>query len=340
MSLFFRPAFIPKILLALLLPLASAAQETLRVGYLPNIAHGQALVGRATGRFEQGLGANVRIEWKAFNAGPAEIEALFAKAVDLIYIGPSPAINGYVRSRGEALRVVAGAASGGAALVVRSAANIHKPEDLHGKRLASPQFGNTQDLALRAWLRDNNLKTSDKGGDVQVTPLANADQLTLFQKNQLDAAWAPEPWATRLIHEGGAQLFLDERSLWPGHRFTTAVVAVRTEFLKQHPDLVREWLEIHVELTQWIGQNKKQAINLVNQQIEKDTGKALPVNVLEEAFQRVEVTYDPIRSSLLLAGQRAYEQGFLGREKPDLSGIYSLELLDEVLREKKLKAIQ
>jgi NitT/TauT family transport system substrate-binding protein len=322
-----------------LLTLTSQAQVTVRAGYFPNITHAQALVGRANGHFEQALGPGAKVEWKTFNAGPSAIEALFAGAVDLIYVGPNPTITGYIRSQGQALRVVAGSASGGTALVVRSAANIHKPEDFHGKKVASPQLGNTQDVALRAWLLQNNLKPTDKGGDVQVIPLANPDQLTLFQKGQLDASWAPEPWATRLIQEGGAQLFLDERSLWPNRRFVIAEIVVRTDFLKQHPELVKKWLTAHVDLTQWISKNAPQAKTILNQQIQKDTGRALPPKVLDEAFSRVEVTYDPIRSSLLISAERAYHAGFL-KQKPELSNLYSLDLLNEVLRERKLPTVQ
>jgi NitT/TauT family transport system substrate-binding protein len=322
-----------------LLASVSQAQVTVRAGYFPNITHAQALVGRANGRFEQELGPGAKVEWKTFNAGPSAIEALFAGAVDLIYIGPNPAITGYIRSQGQALRVVAGAASGGAALVVRTGANIHKPEDFRGKKVASPQLGNTQDVALRAWLSQNNLKPTDKGGDVQVIPLANPDQLTLFQKGQLDASWAPEPWATRLIQEGGARLFLDERSLWPNHRFVITEIVVRTDFLKQHPDMVKRWLFAHVELTQWISKNTEQAKSILNQQIAKDTGRALPQKVLDEAFGRLEVTYDPIRSSLLVSADRAYAAGFL-RQKPELSNLYSLDLLNEVLREKELATVR
>ena len=173
------------------------------MGYFPNITHAQALVGRANGQFEKALGPGVQIEWKAFNAGPSAIEALFANAIDLTYVGPNPTVTGYVRSQGEAVRVIAGAASGGASLVVRQGAGIQKASDFHGKKVATPQQGNTQDVALRSWLRANGLKPREKGGDVQVLPITNADQFTLFLKGQLDAAWAPEPWAARLVHEGG-----------------------------------------------------------------------------------------------------------------------------------------
>ena len=177
---------------------------------------------------------------------------LFAGAIDMTYVGPNPAINGYVRSNGEALRVVAGAASGGASLIVRNDSGINKPEDFHGKRVASPQFGNTQDVALRNWLKNHGMKTNDKGGDVQIVPMANPDQLTLFLKKDLDAAWAPEPWATRLIHEGNGRLFLDERTLWPNGQFVIGLLVVNTKFLKAHPDLVKNWIRANVDLTDWI----------------------------------------------------------------------------------------
>jgi NitT/TauT family transport system substrate-binding protein len=235
---------------------------------------------------------------------------------------------------------VAGATSGGAALVVRDDSGIQKPEDFHGKRVASPQMGNTQDVALRAWLISHGMKSADKGGDVNVIPLANPDQLTLFLKKDLDAAWAPEPWATRLIQEGHGRLFLDERSLWPNGDFITAHLIVRTEFLKQHPDLVKNWIRAHVELTEWINSHLPDAKKLLNQQIAKETGKALPDAVLEESFGRMHATYDPLRGSLMNAAKSAFDAGFLGRQMPDLSSLYDLTLLNQVLSEKGKKAIQ
>ena len=316
------------------------AQTVIHVGAFPNITHPQAMVGKANGFFEKAMGPKVQIDWKSFNAGPSAIEALFAGAIDMTYIGPNPAISGYVRSNGEALRIVAGATSGGAALVVRNDSGIQKAEDFHGKKVASPQMGNTQDVALRAWLKANGMKTTDKGGDVQVIPLANPDQLTLFVKKELDAAWAPEPWATRLIKDGNGRLFLDERTLWPNGQFITAHLIVRTQFLKEHPDLVKNWIRAHVELTEWIGGHLPEAKKLLNQQIQKETGKALPDAVLEEAFGRLQVTYDPLRASLMNAAKSAFEAGFLGREMPDLSSLYDLTLLNQVLAEKGKKAIQ
>ena len=298
------------------------------------------MVGKANGFFEKALGPGVKIEWKTFNAGPAAIEALFAGAIDMTYVGPNPAIQGYVRSNGEALRIVAGATSGGAALVVRRDSGIQKPEDFHGKKVASPQQGNTQDVALRAWLIAHGMKTVDKGGDVQVLPMANPDQLTLFQKRELDAAWAPEPWATRLIEEGNGRLFLDERELWPHGQFITCQLIASTKFLKDHPELVKNWIRAHVELTDWIVGRQADAKTALNHQIQTETGKALPPAELDEAFGRLQVTYDPLRVSLLTAAKSAFEAGFLGRQMPDLSQLYDLRLLNEVLAEKGRKAIQ
>src|SRR3989441_9195729 len=256
--------------------ITASAQTTIHVGAFPNITHAQAMVGKANGWFEKRMGPKVTIDWKTFNAGPSAIEALFAGAIDVTYIGPNPAIQGYVRSNGEALRIVAGATSGGAALVVRNDSGIQKPEDFYKKKVASPQQGNTQDVALRAWLFAHGMKSTDKGGDVQVLPMANPDQLTLFMKKELDAAWAPEPWATRLLEEGNGRLFLDERDLWPQGQFITCHLVANTKVLHDNPELVKKWIRAHVELTEWINAHASEAKKVLNQQIQAETTKALP----------------------------------------------------------------
>jgi NitT/TauT family transport system substrate-binding protein len=319
---------------------AQSSQVVVRVGYFPNITHSQALVGRATGKFDRALAPGARVEWKTFNAGPSVIEALFAGAIDMAYIGPNPAVSGYIRSRGEALRVIAGATSGGAELVVRNGAGINKPEDLHGKKIASPQLGNTQDVALRAWLRAHGLRPREKGGDVQVIPIANPDQFTLFLKGEIDAAWAPEPWASRLIREANGRLFFDERDLWPNGQFVTAHLIVSTAFLRQHRDLVKKWIRTHVELTNWINQNLPEARRILNEQIGRDAGRPLPPAVMDDAFSYLRVTYDPIRSALETSARWAFEEGFLGHERPVLAGMYDLSVLNEVLREMKAAPVQ
>ena len=312
---------------------------TMRVGYFPNITHSQALIGVARGDFQKALGSDVTLDVKTFNAGPSVIEALFAGQIDLSYIGPNPAINGYVQSKGEALRVIAGATSGGAAFIVRPDANIAKPEDLADKKVASPQLGNTQDVALRAYLAKYGLKPTEKGGNVQVIPTDNPQILDLFKQKQIEGAWVPEPWATRLIVDGGGALFLDERDLWPGGDFVTTNIIVSTPFLKAHPDLVKAWLRVHVEVTQWELANPDQAKQISNEEIKRLTGKALPKEVIDGAWSRMRVTYDPISASLIKSADSAYTAGFL-KDKPNLNGIYELTLLNQVLKEKGLPAVK
>lgn len=318
---------------------AKAPRVVVRLGYFPNITHSQALLGVAGGDFARALGPEVELQTKLFNAGPSAIEALFAGELDLTYIGPNPAINGYVRSEGKALRIIAGATSGGAALVVREGSGIRGAGDFHGKRIASPQLGNTQDVALRAWLLRHGYRLKEKGGDVEVIPLKNPDQLALFLTRQIDAAWAVEPWAARLIREGGGRLLLDERELWPQGKFVTAHVIVSTRFLTAHPDLVRRLLKAHVELTRWINGHLPAAKQRINGEIRRLTGKALPTKVLDDAFSRLEVTYDPVSQSLFGAADSAFDLGFLGKEKPDLSHIYALDPLNAVLAEANLPRV-
>jgi len=318
---------------------AQSAPVVIRAGHFPNITHSQAVIGKSNGWFDKALAPDARIDWKVFNAGPSATEAIFAGEIDLTYIGPNPAISGYVRSQGVALRIVAGATSGGAALVVRADAGITKPDDFRGKKIASPQLGSTQDVALRAWIQSKGLQLREKGGDVQVIPIANPDQMTLFLRKQIDAAWAPEPWASRLIREAGGKLFFDERDLWPGGQFVTAHIIVSTKFLREHRDLVKKWLRAHVELTVWINRNLPEAKRLLNEQLKKDTGKALPTQVLDDSFSRLQVTYDPVKASLFTSARWAFDAGLLGRQQPDLSGIYDLSVLNEVLKEKAAKPI-
>ena len=308
----------------LLSPSCGRKQESdgrliIRAAHFPDIVHSQAMIGKARGTFEQMLGSKVIIEWKLFNAGPSAIEALFAGELDLSYIGPNPAINGYLKSKGKALRIVCGAASGGAGLVVRKDAGINSIDDLHGKKIATPQLGNTQDVACRNWLKENRFVLTEKGGDVQVIPIRNPDQLTLFLKKEIDAAWTKEPWMARLIIEGNGRLFLEEKDLWPEGKFVTAHIIVSTRFLEQHRELVTKWIRAHVKLTDWINHHPAEAKETVNGEIEKITGKALPLKVLDDAFSRTSLTYDPIKSSLFKSAEWAYESGFLGKQRPDLS---------------------
>jgi NitT/TauT family transport system substrate-binding protein len=312
--------------------------DKIRVGYFPNITHSQALIGLARGDFQKALGDGVTIEPTSFNAGPSVIEALFAGQIDLAYIGPNPAINGYVQSKGASLRIVAGATSAGAALVVRPEANIQSVAELANKRLASPQLGNTQDVALRNYLIANGLNVKENGGNVEVVPTQNPQILDLFKQGQIDGAWVPEPWASRLVVEGGGVVFVDERDLWPNGDFVTAHIIVSTSFLQTHPDLVKAWLDAHVAITQWEIANPAEAQTLLNAEIEKLTGKKLSDEVLTAAWNRMRPTWDPISASLIESANAAFAAGFL-KENPNLDGIYDLKLLNEVLKQRSLPEI-
>ena len=317
---------------------ADPERGVLRVGYFPNVTHAQAVVGVARGDFQRALGTAVTMQTTVFNAGPSAIEAIFANRIDLAYIGPNPAINGYVQSRGEALRIVAGATSAGASLVVRADAGIQSPADLAGKRLATPQIGNTQDVALRAWLVVHGLETREKGGTVDVIPTPNPQILDLVRLGQIDGAWVPEPWASRLVVEAGCTVLVDERDLWPNGDFVTAHIVVRKAYLDAHPDVVKAWLGAHVDITRWLLDEPDAALPLLNAELGKLTGKALPPDVLAMAWSRMRPTWDPVAASLIKSAEAAHAAGYLPDE-PDLSGIYALSLLNDVLRERNLPAV-
>ena len=316
-------------------------KKTLRIGYFPNITHSQAVIGLNNGDFQNSLGDNVTVETFRFNAGPSAIESLLADRIDATYIGPNPAINGYLLTGGNDLRVISGATSGGASFIVRNDSGIETVNDLGGKKFASPQLGNTQDVALRKYLSDNGFNTVENGGNVTVLPIANADILTVFLKKEIDGAWVPEPWATRLVQEAGGKVFLDEKSLWPDGKFVTGNIIVRTDYLRDNPEIIKKLLEAHVDETLWINNNTAQAAKEFNTQLKKITGQEISENVLNKAYSNLEITYDPLKLTLFKSANDAYDLGFIekGKDRPNLSGIYDTTLLNEVLAEKGLKSI-
>src|SRR5918993_1398009 len=240
-------------------------QNTLRIGYFPNINHAQAVIGLGRGDFQNALGDNVQVTTQIFNAGPSAIEALFANQIDVTYIGPGPTINGYVRSGGEALRVISGSTSGGAVFVVRNDLAINSPQDLANKKFATPELGNTQDIALRNYLLDNGLNTIENGGNVEVLTVKNPDIVTLFVTKQIDGAWVPEPWGETLVKEGGGRIFVDERDLWPPEgKFVTTNIIVRPDYLQNNTDVIKKLLEAHIDVTNWINSDKTAAIEPFN----------------------------------------------------------------------------
>lgn len=314
-------------------------KKVLRIGYFPNINHAQAVIGIGNGDFQKVLGNNIEIKPLVFNAGPSAIEALFAKQVDVTYVGPNPAINGYVVSGGEDIRIISGASSGGAVFIIRADSGIESTKDFANKKFASPQLGNTQDVALRNYLIENGYKTTENGGNVTVLPAKNPDILTLFLKKEIDGAWVPEPWGERLIKEANGKLFLDERDLWPDGKFVTGLIVARSEYLKQNPDVIEKFLKAHIEETQWINNNKEEAVKAFNTELKKLTGQTIPEDTLKESLIRLELTYDPIQQSLYKSANDAFDIGFLGKTKPDLSNIFDLNIQNKILEEKALVSI-
>ena len=273
------------------------------------------------------------LDLSTFNSGTEVIEALFSDAIDASFIGPNPAINGYAKSDGDALRIVAGTTSGGASLIVRE--GIDDPSQLAGLKLATPSLGNTQDVALRAWLKDQGFETDTSGGgDVSILPQENADTLTTFQDGTIDGAWVPEPWATRLIDEGGGHVLVNEADLWPEGQFVTTHLIVSRTFLEEHPDTIRDLISGLGDAIDVANDDAAAAQTTVNDGIEAITTKRLGDTVISGAWENLEFTLDPIASSLQGSADDAIAVGLL--EPVDLAdpGIYDLTLLNEVLAER------
>ena len=309
-------------------PLAEAPE--LRLGYFANLTHANALVGVDDGTYQKALG-DTKLTTQIFNAGPAAVEGLFGGAIDASFVGPNPAINAYAQSNGDAIRIVSGATSGGAQLVVRD--GIDSADDLKGTTLATPQLGNTQDVALRAWLKDEGYKTDDTGGgDVSIQPQANGEALAAFIAGDIDGAWVPEPWATRFIQEGGAHVLVDEADLWPDGAYVTTHLIVRTAFLEEHPDVVKGIIEGLADAIDLIKSDPEKAKSLTNEGIKAVTDQALSPEVLDAAWKNLTFTLDPIASSLEQSAKDAEAVGLL--KSVDLDGIYDLKLLNEVLADR------
>lgn len=298
-----------------------------RLGFFPNITHATALVGVEKGLYAKHLGGGTTLKTSTFNAGPAAIEAIFSGAIDATYIGPNPAINAWAKSKGQAIKIVAGAASGGVFLVVKP--GIDSADYLKGKKIAAPQLGNTQDVALRYWLAEKGIKTDTKGGgEVSIVPQENSQTVQTFATGDIDGAWVPEPFASRLIKESGGKVLVDERDLWPDRQFVITHLIVRQEFAKEHPDLVRKLVEAHVEANVSINADPAGAARTANAALEKLTGKPLKPEVLDSAFKNITFTDDPIASSLVGSAAHATKVGLL--DPVDLNGIYDLKILNEV----------
>ncbi|WP_309107876.1 ABC transporter substrate-binding protein [Arthrobacter sp.] len=308
---------------------ASDAQE-LKLGYFGNITHAPALVGVSQGIIAKELGST-RLSTESFNAGPAAIEALNAGAIDATYIGPNPAINSFVKSQGESISIIAGAAAGGAQLVVRE--GINSPADLRGKTLASPQLGGTQDVALRSWLAKQGFKTNTDGsGDVAINPTENAQTLKLFQDGKLDGAWLPEPWASRLVLQAGAKVLVDEKDLWDKGEFSTTVLIVNKKFAAEHPQTVKSLLRGHAESVAWLKDAPEaEKASVLNAALKESAGAELEPDVLERSLQNIVFTVDPLAGTYKKLLQDGVEAGTT--KQADLNGMFDLTALNEVTGE-------
>jgi NitT/TauT family transport system substrate-binding protein len=351
--------------------------NVLRLGYFPNLNHAQVIIGLANGHFQKALSENntnsgeemddgTSIKEYVFSAGPSAIEALYAGQIDVAYVGPNPAINGYLASNGEGIRIISGSASGGAVFVVRNDSGILSTTDFAGKKFASPQLGNTQDVALRKYLIQNGYETVENGGNVTVVPVKPSDILTLMLKKEIDGAWVPEPWGARLVKDSNAKIFVDERDLWPPDgKFVTTNIIVRTDYLKNNPEIIKKLINAQIDETIWINDTLKDLrngnvsetsrneenqtnhdidddgveafIHAFNNGLERITGNTVPEDELRDALQRLEFTYDPIEQSIFRMADDAYDLNLIGRgNKPDLTNIYDLGLLKEVLKERNI----
>jgi NitT/TauT family transport system substrate-binding protein len=307
---------------------AGTAADTLRLGYFPNVTHASAVLGVKDGTFQEALG-DTKLETSTFNAGPAAIEALLSGAIDATFIGPNPAINAFVKSDGDALRIVAGGTNNGAAFVVKP--EINGPADLKGKTLATPQLGGTQDVALRKWLLDNGLKVQTTGGaDVDIVNQENAQTLDLFKTGEIDGAWLPEPWSSRLVLEAGGKTLVDEKTLWPDEQFQTTILISSRQFLADHPETIEALIKGEVTETKAIEADPATAQTNLNAAIGELTGKPLADTTIQAAFANIQPTWDPLAGTLNSIAANGVEAGTLA-EVPDLAGIYDLTALNKVL---------
>ncbi|MGW1807549.1 aliphatic sulfonate ABC transporter substrate-binding protein [Streptomyces sp. NPDC002078] len=303
--------------------------DSVKIGYFGNLTHGTALVGREQGLFQKELGAT-KADYATFNAGPSEIEALSSGSIDIGWIGPSPAINGYTKSNGKSLKIIGGSASGGVKLVVNPK-KISSLKDVKGKRIATPQLGNTQDVAFLNWAAEQGWKVDAQSGKGDVTVVRSDNKVTpdAFKAGSVDGAWVPEPTASKLVAEGG-KVLLDESALWPDKKFVITNIIVRQAFLKEHPKAVEAVLKASVEANKWINANPDQAKAAANKQLEADSGKALPAKVLDPAWKSIQFTDDPLAATLSTEAAHAVKAGLL--DKPNLNGIYDLTILNKVLK--------
>jgi len=299
-----------------------ANQNKIRVAFFPSIGHAVPIIGLENGIFENGMGQQIKIETKLFDSGPQVIESIFAGSIDIAYVGPGPVINGFLKSDGRDIKILAGAASGGASFIVKPNSDLNSIENFDGKRIASPQISNSQDVSLRHYLESNNLKPIEKGGTVFVLNISNPDIYTLFAKGDIDGAWVSEPWATMLVQElDGVRLFNEEK-LWPNGEFASVLLIARTNYIENNPETIHNWIKSHEETVSWINTNPDKSKSIFNDFLIDYMGKSLPSKIIDESFSNLIITSDPIKNSVLTFAERADSLGYLGRSGYNLDGIF------------------
>ena len=305
---------------SLVLASSAGAETVLRVGHFPNITHAQGLVAhnlsrQGKGWFEERLGPGTKVEWFVYNAGPSAMEAVFAQSIDLTYVGPGPALNAYTKSNGAEVRLIAGAANGGAALVVQPDQNLKTAGDFRGKKIATPQLGNTQDISCRAWLIAGGLKITQLGGDAQVIPTQNPDQLQLFQQKKVDAVWTVEPWVARLERESGGKILVDEKDV------ATTVLVSSAKFLREQRELAKKFAEAHAALTDWMVKNPDEAQKLIKAELLAETRSDMAADLIAQSWKRIAFTAEVPRASIESFMQNSLKTGFI-KTAPDLSKLF------------------
>lgn len=286
----------------------------LRVGYVASLVNAPVVVGLARGHFQEVL-PGVRLEEHAFGAGPALVEALFAGAIDIAYLGPSPAVNAFIRSGGEALRIVAGSSVGGSGFVAARGWNPQRAEDFFGRRVGTPQIGNTQDVSLRAYLASLGVPAAAGEGGVHVVAVGGPELVGLFALGALDGAWVPEPWLTRLLATGEGVLILHEGDL------PAAFVAVRPSLLARAPELVERWLQVHLALCALLNKGDDEAVALVAATFSEVWQQAVSEAEVREALSRLRFGWDVAEAGIQALADKAYAVGLIQGAPPDVSGI-------------------
>jgi NitT/TauT family transport system substrate-binding protein len=317
---------------------AKGSAQVLRLGIFPNLTHAPGHVAIGSGILKESL-APTTVKLTVFNSGTDAGNALLAGSVDATYIGSGPATALFLKSHGR-VAIVSGAVSGGAALVVRKGAGITGPQDLKGKKVAVPGIGNTQDVALRTWLKKYGLKARDAGGEVGVVPVDNPELPQLFRSGQVDAAWEPEPWPTLLVQEGQGQVLVDEASLWPKGQFVTTALLVSKAYLDAHAEVVQRLVEANVKAIQLIQKDPVRAESIATGQLEKAGAPTLPSGVVQQAWKKLTFSWQPLAAQLQKAAEDAYALGDLDQNPSNISEIFQLNTLNSVLRRLSLPAVQ